>query len=97
MKKRKSHSRFVTMLALTLLSVSCASFSTTSPPNLNQRTLEISLEKPGHLQYGWDECDGFLCLKKKHVIEYYDLTDPEVAKKLSETGFVVVVEGASPQ
>jgi hypothetical protein len=76
--------------------LSCSSFSTTSPPNLNQRTLELSLSKPGHLQYGYDVCKGFACLKKEHVIEYWNLNDPETVKKLVETGFVVVVEGSKP-
>jgi len=91
MSLTKSLKMSATTLGLMLLCLSCSSFSVTSPPNLNQRTLEISLARPGFLQYGWYECAGLLCLKKVHKIEYYDLRDPEVSKKLVETGFKVVV------
>jgi hypothetical protein len=81
------------MLVLMSLSSSCALLQAAGPPQLENRTLRISIDVPG-FEYQWEVCsERFLgiCTKHKMVKETYDLTDLEVRKKLMLMGFVLRV------
>lgn len=74
--------------------IGCSSIALPSqPPQLKQRTLRLSLETVS-LEYKYEVCNKKLigiCVSKKWVIDYYDLTKKEVRKELIDMGFVFKV------
>lgn len=81
------------MLFSITLSLSCASSQLASVPALENRTLRISLERPG-LEYSYLVCVHEvlgICTKHEFKTETYDLTDQTVRDQLINMGFVVKV------
>lgn len=93
MKSTISHLMLAVMLSLTISNSSCASLPLDSPPRLENRTLRISPDFAG-FEYQYKVCvSKFLgiCTKKEMKVDKYDLTDPEMRKKLLDMGFVLKV------
>lgn len=98
MRNVTSLARFaVTLFWMTCVS-GCASFAIASLQPLEQRVLDISLDRPA-LEYRHWECVEWhwprtldWCKRTEMRTEYYDLTDPAVRQKLVDMGFVAMVE-----
>lgn len=72
---------------------SCASMWEQAP-SLENRTLWISRDHPGQLEYPYRVCvNHFLgsCTNQKTVKDFYDLNDAATRQKLIDMGFVVKV------
>jgi hypothetical protein len=86
--KLSAPSVIATTLLLTSLIVGCASSAARSVPQLGERTLYLSLERPGFAKYGY-------CLKYKLFSEkckewhwdWYDLTSAAQVKELNNLGY----------
>ena len=94
MKNRTSPFLSATMLCLITLSLNCASLQAVSPPQLENRTLRLSLDVPG-FEYQYEVCAAHflgICTKHEMKKEIYDLRDPEMRKKLIDMGFVARVK-----
>lgn len=73
-----------------ILSSSCASLGLLSPPELVNRTLRFSRDRPA-LEYQYRVCvKHFLgiCSRTEMHQETYDLTDEKIRKQLIDMGFV---------
>jgi len=67
--------------------------SASAVPQLQQRTLDPVLDKPGVFVYGHKECvQKFLgaCVKVELKNEFYDVKDKATWEKLVAMGFVLV-------
>lgn len=81
------------MLLLISSNSSCASLPSPSLPQLENRTLRISLETPT-LEYQYEDCVRKfvgICTKREMKKLVLDLTKREVRKELIDKGFVVKV------
>ncbi len=93
MPNSTSLSKLAPMLFLMISPLACASFQPVSPPQLANRTLRLSSEKPG-FEYQYEVClKSFLgiCTSKIFRKDFYDLNDPLVRQKLIDMGFVARV------
>jgi hypothetical protein len=84
----------VAMLSLITWNSSCASLDLDSPPQLLNRTLRISPDHPGSLEYQYIVCTRhFLltCVETKAVKDYYDLNDAATRTQLINMNFIVHV------
>lgn len=93
MKNTISRLALVTTLFWISSSLSCASLLQASLPALENRTLRLSADIPG-FEYQYEICaKRFLgiCTKHQMTKETYDLTDPEIRKKLINMGFIARV------
>lgn len=83
--------KFLMMLFLITLLVSCAVLAKPSVPTLSLRTLRLSKKVDG-FEYRYCQKKKFLSKKcKVWKIDYYDLSDPLIKTKLINMGFVLKV------
>lgn len=83
----------VVMLCLITSNLNCAHSLLHSPPRLELRKLEISLDSPS-LYYQYEVCvKSFLgrCTRWGSKRDVYDLTNETVRKELKDKGFVLQV------
>lgn len=78
------------MLSLTMLSMSCATSRELSPPRLELRKLEISLDEPS-FYYHYCVKETLFGKCKLWKTERWDFTQPEVRQRLKDMGFVLQV------
>lgn len=78
---------------LITLGTSCASLGLLSPPELLNRTLRFSLDRPALEYQYWTCVKRFLgfCTRQEIKKDTYDLSDEKVRRQLIDMGFVAHV------